>query len=320
MDVSTIETGVATTEARGRETRFSHLISTEATDIGLKRRHNEDCVLRMPEAGVFCVADGMGGARGGALASRWTIDALENAFRDRTDTHLTADRIQQAINDASIRIKAMADERCISGAGTTVVAMAFDNQAPDRALILHAGDSRAYRLRLGRLQLLTQDHSLAELAGVKHDRFLPQAFRGVITRCVGLEACVPLETTQVSVAEGDLFVLCSDGVNKMVTDTDLEDVLNTCGGLALPLLAQRIIDEANKAGGEDNSSVVLIKVGAGPGVPDALKANKPKTGRVRVNHPETSTSVMPSTMSVCAKQAPKSVRILVRKLLRLYRD
>jgi len=245
---------------------FAYLASAEVTDVGRRRRNNEDAVLRIPEAGVFCVADGMGGTRGGEVASKATVDALRDAFTVSPDapfavTVAAAARLaSRALNRASHWIKTRSDEHGLSGTGSTVVMLLFDRVMPERALVLHAGDSRAYRYRKGKLQQLSADHSVAVAAGLADDKNLPAMFRGVITRAVGLEETVLLDETAVDVVAGDVFLLCSDGLTKMVPDKTVSKLLRKHASDEPEALARLLVGEALKAGGEDNVSVVLVRV------------------------------------------------------------
>lgn len=243
---------------------FSHLTSADVSDVGRKRKNNEDAVMRLPAAGVFCVADGMGGAAGGEVASRWSLEEIQRVFATRSPSVSKRDIVRQALGRASARIKAMAEEKGAIGTGTTVVILVFDDYQPGHADILHAGDSRAYRLRKGKLERLSRDHSLAASAGIKHEKLLPSIFRGVVTRAVGLEPTVDLEKTSVNVEAGDLFLLCSDGLTKMVSDGRLQRLIAKARADNIEALARMLVDEANRAGGEDNISVVLISVGSLP--------------------------------------------------------
>ena len=245
---------------------FSHLASADLTDVGRVRKNNEDSVICLPEQGVFCVADGMGGVQGGEVASKATVDALREEFTASPDAPFavtsaaSARMVARAVNRASRWIKARSEERGIAGTGSTAVVLAFDRVTPSAAKVLHAGDSRAYRYRADKLQQLSTDHSVAAAAGLPDDKTLPPMFRGVITRAVGLENTVQLEETPVDVAAGDVFLLCSDGLTKMVSDKHIAKLLRKHRGGDLQAAAKTLVDEALHAGGEDNVSVVLVRV------------------------------------------------------------
>lgn len=247
---------------------FPHLESAERTDTGRRRRNNEDAVLRLAEHGLFCVADGMGGAAAGELASQAAINALRRGFLElpaevpaypglNTRIRLTS----HLLDEASRWIRGRADEMGVSGTGTTVVVLLFDAWHPSQGVCLHAGDSRVYVYRDGHFKQVTRDHSVAAAAGVSDEKSLPAFFRGVVTRAVGLDEHVDLEITPVEVHPGDLFLLCSDGLTKMLADAAIAKLLKKQSGTPdFDGLAQDLVDAANAAGGEDNVSVVLVRV------------------------------------------------------------
>lgn len=247
---------------------FPWLISAECTDTGRKRSHNEDSLLRLSGEGIFCVADGMGGALGGEIASRAVVDGLRQAFEGAHAAGTTATlkrrlgMVRQALNAASGQIKALSSDRGVSGMGTTAIVFVADPFDAKRAGILHAGDSRGYRFRGGVLSQLTRDHSVAEAAGVAHESALPSMFRGVVTRAVGLEQDVKTDETAVAVEPEDLFILCSDGLTRMVPDSEIEQILKANPDVGLATLGQRLVDAANRAGGLDNTTVILIRADA----------------------------------------------------------
>ncbi|MFA4943753.1 MAG: PP2C family serine/threonine-protein phosphatase [Lentisphaeria bacterium] len=244
---------------------FTHLDSVALTDPGRVRTNNEDAILAVRAAGLFALADGMGGAAAGELASAIAAEELAQAFADSAPPPAGAGplaRVRQAVqalNQASRRIREYADQQLLSGTGTTAVVLLFDSWDPAQAMVLHAGDSRAYRWRKGTLERLTADHTVAAAAGVEDEAKLPPAFRGVLTRAVGLEPVVMLEHTPTDVQPGDLFLLCSDGLTKMLPDKQLQKLLRKLGRGALPDLAAALVAAANAAGGKDNVSVVLIR-------------------------------------------------------------
>jgi serine/threonine protein phosphatase PrpC len=262
--------------------QFAYLASAELTDIGWHRKNNEDAMISLPQSGVFCVADGMGGVQGGEVASKAVVDALKKAFPEVPDAggagtaEASAVLFERALNEASHWIKARADGLGIQGAGTTVVGLMFDGTTPERGLVMHAGDSRAYRLRGDRLVQLTTDHSVAAAAGLADDSTLPLIFRGVITRAVGLDGDVHLDVTPFNVMAEDVFLLCSDGLDKMLSDRRIQEILCRHRANSPGRTAKCLVDEALQAGGDDNVTVIVIRVaGELPATPEAGRGLAP---------------------------------------------
>ena len=230
------------------------------TDPGRKRRRNEDSFVIDPP--LFAVADGMGGAQAGEVASRLAAAAFRE-FHD-ADGLEPEERLAAIIQEANRRIyeRASGDAQ-VSGMGTTITA-ALVGEA-DALLIGHVGDSRAYRLREERFEQLTEDHSLvADL--VRSGRLTPEEAdthpqRSVITRALGTDREVDVDTFAVAVENGDLFLLCSDGLTSMVADDDIRDLLT--GARDLEQAGKGLVKAANRAGGEDNITVVLFRLTGG---------------------------------------------------------
>jgi serine/threonine protein phosphatase PrpC len=226
-----------------------------ATDPGKRRRRNEDAYVVEPP--LFAVADGMGGAQAGEIAARIAAGALRES-PDRSGE----EAVVELIKEANRRVyEAAAGDEARSGMGTTITAALVEG---DRVQIGHVGDSRAYRIREGRLEQLTEDHSLvAEL--VRSGRLSPEEAdthpqRSVITRTVGTDPDVDVDTFSVDARPGDVFVLCSDGLTTMVSDEAILDLVerNRAG---LDKAAKALVDAANKGGGEDNITIVLFEIG-----------------------------------------------------------
>jgi serine/threonine protein phosphatase PrpC len=242
--------------------------SAGRTDPGRIRRRNEDAFVLDPP--LFAVADGMGGAQAGEVASRLAA----TAFREYHDADQLppADRVQAIIQEANRRIyeRARADADA-SGMGTTVTAALLTG---GRVILGHVGDSRAYRIRDGELEQLTEDHSLVGDL-MRSGRLTPEEAdahpqRSVITRALGTDPEVDVDTSMVDVKPGDLFLLCSDGLTTMVTDDDILGILS-----AAPTLddaARELVRAANSGGGEDNVTVVLFRVEEDDAVEETLVA------------------------------------------------
>jgi PPM family protein phosphatase len=244
------------------------------SDPGKLRALNEDKLLFDQECGLLVLADGMGGHKAGELASgivTATVGAEINAtrLRDRGTDRIPA-LVNKVIEHASRRVFAESRRRASTSGnhpdqtmGATVVLLLLHAH---RAIIAHVGDSRVYRLRNSKLTLLTHDHSLlqeqidhgaisAEVASDSHNRHL-------VTRGLGLADKVDVAIQEDLPQLGDIYLLCSDGLNDMVDDDEIELVLNTVG-VNLPFAAQQLVMIANDAGGEDNVSVILARVQQG---------------------------------------------------------
>jgi protein phosphatase len=224
------------------------------TDVGRVRKQNEDAAWMNEERGIYVVADGMGGHLAGEVASQMAIDAVRNmAERERTPSISSLKEMVRAAHEA-IFAHAQAHSEC-AGMGTTLSVLW---RGGNYVYIAHVGDSRIYRLREGKLERITQDHSLVEelvRAGIitaEQARTHPR--RNVITRALGTQGENEPDLLVTDIKKGDLFLLCSDGLNGMVEDEDIEKTLRENN---LERAADSLIDQALKAGGRDNVTVVL---------------------------------------------------------------
>ncbi len=234
------------------------------TDVGCKRKNNEDSILSLPGNGVFCVADGMGGAREGQVASKALTDALAQAFASDDAAGLNLEskvaRVRETIQQVNVWIKQRIEERGYSQMGSTVVVGVFDAKRTGRGIAVHAGDSRMYRYRERGLTQLTADHSFVTELGAKSEKSLPAEFRGVVTKAVGLRTELILDETPFDIRMGDLFFCCSDGLTRMLSDKFLLKLLRQNEGATPDALVRLLVNEAKKAGGDDNISVVATNV------------------------------------------------------------
>ena len=232
--------------------------SAGTTDAGRKRRRNEDAFVHDPP--LFAVADGMGGAKAGEVASRLAAAAFRE-FHE-ADELGPEERVTAIIQEANRRIyeRARSDAQA-SGMGTTITAALLVGNG---VAVGHVGDSRAYRLRGDQLEQLTEDHSLvADL--VRSGRLTAEEAdthpqRSVITRALGTDPEVDVDTFTVEAEPGDLFLLCSDGLTTMVADEEITDIVRGADDLAQATKA--LVKAANRAGGEDNITVVLFSLAA----------------------------------------------------------
>jgi PPM family protein phosphatase len=236
------------------------------TDTGRRRRHNEDAYVCEPP--LFAVADGMGGAQAGELASNLAAAAL----RDEGSRGGGEERVDELIQEANRRVyERQTQDSSATGMGTTMtVALVEDGHVA----IGHVGDSRAYLIRDRRLEQLTEDHSLvAEL--VRSGKLSPEEAeahpqRSVITRALGTDPDVDVDTFSVETRPGDLFLLCSDGLTSMVDDeTILREVERNRSDLGAT--AKALVRAANKGGGDDNITVVFFEIGDGAKTGDTAR-------------------------------------------------
>ena len=242
------------------------------SDVGVIRSHNEDCFDIDPEHQVFVVADGMGGHSHGEIASRIAVEAIREFVSRTADEEATlpfdldprlgrhSNRLKAAIRVAHEKvIKAIRQDATLHGMGTTVVGLLVD---ADSAAIAHVGDSRCYRLREGKLELLTQDHTWVNeqvVAGfLSEEQARVHPLKNVVTRALGGDAEVDVDVREWRLTKGDLFLLCSDGLTTMLNDQEIFDRLKGDG--RLEDLCGRLVRDANSRGGYDNVSVLLVKI------------------------------------------------------------
>jgi PPM family protein phosphatase len=225
------------------------------TDTGRQRRGNEDCVLARPP--VFVVADGMGGAQAGEVAAGIAVEAFTQGL---TGSGTVEQRLASRAREANRRIFEIAStQRERAGMGTTLTAAYLDDS---QLAIAHVGDSRAYLFRDGSLTRLTQDHSLVDelvrRGKLTEEEAAEHPQRSIITRALGPEPEVDVDTWTYPVRAGDLLLLCSDGLTSMISEERVAQILARAGDLEGA--AQALINEANQAGGRDNITVVLVRL------------------------------------------------------------
>jgi len=231
--------------------------SAGLSDTGRKRRQNEDAYVCEPP--LFAIADGMGGAQAGEVASRLAAAAFEEgaaAIRGE-------EGVATVVRAANTRIFERAvHDPAVAGMGTTATVAVVD-EAAATVTIAHVGDSRAYLYRLGSLEQLTTDHSLVgelvRTGKLTEDEAAVHPHRSVITRALGTDADVEVDTLTLEVAPGDLLLLCSDGLSAMLRDDEIARVLEAAA-VAPREAAEALISAANAAGGEDNVTVVLFEL------------------------------------------------------------
>ncbi len=251
------------------------------SDVGRQRSANEDQLVLAPP--FFAVADGMGGAKAGEVASALAA----SVFDDERDAGEAAEaQLTRIVREANRRIyeRAVEDES-VRGMGTTLTAAKVQD---DEVSLGHVGDSRAYILRDGELRQLTRDHSLvAELE--RTGQISPEAAehhpqRSIITRALGPEPDVEVDTYTVPGRDGDVYLICSDGLTGMLADADVEAIVRAAA--ALDVAAEQLVDAANQSGGRDNITVVLFRLeddGGAAGDPDTLGGEETIAGSLHAD-------------------------------------
>jgi protein phosphatase len=243
------------------------------THVGMKRNHNEDNLLLLPEERLFVVADGMGGHSSGEVASKIAVEEVAEFFRMTSqDLEITwpykmdkqrnydENRLATGVKLANMRIfeKASADTK-YKGMGTTIVTVYF---AKDSEVVVgHVGDSRVYFFRDNTLRQITEDHSLLN-DYLKAKKLTPEeieAFphKNVIVRALGMKDTVNVDINRVEPKDGDIFLLCSDGLSGMVPDKQMEQIMQSQPDL--DKACAQLIDAANANGGNDNVTCVLAQ-------------------------------------------------------------
>ena len=232
--------------------------ATAQTDTGLRRKRNEDSLLVLDSSSLFVVADGMGGYEGGQLASQLAVQTISNAYRSSSfdgpaheNVAVHASELARAIQMANAAVLETAKAQPkLAGMGTTLCAARFSGNKR-RLYIGHVGDSRCYRLRGGTFVQMTADHTMADLGVVG-----PGSAH--LSRAVGIWPAVPIDIVMAVPLPNDLYLLCSDGLTKMLSDDAIADVLR--GKDDLKGAVEELIAAANAGGGKDNVTVILIRV------------------------------------------------------------
>lgn len=246
------------------------------SDVGLTRTHNEDCFEIDPGHLAYVVADGMGGHSHGEVASRIAVKAIREfveltADHDSTwpiayDSKLKrhSNRLKAAVRIAHDKVlKAIRNDASLAGMGTTVVGLLANKST---AAVAHVGDSRVYRFRDGKLELLTQDHTWVNeqvVAGyLSEDQARAHPLKNVVTRALGGETDVLVDVREFEMEPGDLYLLCSDGLTTMMSDEDIAERL--AAKVPPDELCRSLVRDANARGGLDNVTVILLSVEEAP--------------------------------------------------------
>ncbi len=243
------------------------------THVGRQRQHNEDTFLVRDDAGLYLVADGMGGHAAGEIASRIAAESVSE-FIDHTEnedgtwpyaydesTTRATNRLTAALKIANTRVlEAMRKDTRLRGMGTTVVACLVDGESVS---VAHVGDSRAYLVRDGEISRITDDHSWVfeqvQAGMISADEAERHPLRNVITRALGGALSVVPDASEINLRGGDVFLLCSDGLTGMLPEEDILRIVNENSD-DLEKACDQLIERANERGGYDNITTVLVKI------------------------------------------------------------
>lgn len=245
-------------------TALVHYSAAAASDRGRKRPSNEDAFAYSVENGVFLVCDGMGGAAAGEIASSLAADEtlkhLTRRIGSGVETGDLALLAEEAIGVANEAIYKRSERNYkLSGMGTTLVGLIVDER---QVLVFNVGDSRCYLLRNSRIQQLTVDHSLVEeqvrLGMMTRSEALRSPLKNVITRALGTQTRVTPDVFEHEAEPGDLFLLCSDGLTRELSDSQIQSLL--CCDTTLAVLCTKLVEAAVNAGGHDNITCLLVRV------------------------------------------------------------
>ncbi len=234
------------------------------SDIGKVRSSNQDAYLIHNESRLWVVADGMGGHAGGDIASHLTIDTFERGLSKLPSRRSPAEHerfLRAATNEAHARIQAEGERNPeLRSMGTTLVAVSLAIDQEPVAHILHVGDSRAYLYRDRMLQQLTQDHSVVEdfvrRGLLTREQAAVHPKRHALTRAVGIDQVVEPDYVLEPLHAGDILLLCTDGLTKMLSDEEIGALLST-NGLDPARCCQILVEESNRRGGQDNVTVIV---------------------------------------------------------------
>src|SRR5580692_7567854 len=266
-------------------------IAAGLSDVGLQREHNEDTFIVLNEYDLYVVADGMGGHRAGDVASRIATETISEFFKSTAnddvtwpfhfDTNLSEEenRLLTGIRVANRQIfERSTRSREYHGMGTTVVGAMFSPKK-QRMYIGHVGDSRCYRVRGGKIQQLTRDHSLINdyLVAMPDltEEQRSELPKNVITRALGMQDQVVVDLQHDDPRSGDVYILCSDGLSGMMTDEEIRQIVT--GSPDIRVACKKLIERANEQGGEDNITAVVIQIESkeGDAMTDTERAKAP---------------------------------------------
>ncbi|MFZ5646539.1 MAG: Stp1/IreP family PP2C-type Ser/Thr phosphatase [Bacillota bacterium] len=232
---------------------------SQATEVGLVRKQNEDSICVVPDLALFAVADGMGGHLAGEVASRMAIESITRQLWDGDRSEVEKNLLEGARLANSRVYEASGKDVTCRGMGTTLTAAVIR----ERDLVLvHVGDSRAYLIRGEKIISITEDHSLVQemlkLGGITKEQARDHPHRNVLTRALGTDPTVEVDLFRLRLEQGDFVLLCSDGLNGLVEDEEIMRLVKAAPGPDQAV--KNLVDEALSRGGTDNISVIVVEI------------------------------------------------------------
>lgn len=259
MDISTAEQKMSK-----RPIKYQ-IHSCGISDIGMVRENNEDAWGELPEQGFFILADGMGGHQAGEVASRETVTTLCRLLKRNFRNKLfpfdeTMELLKAVIKTVNTHVYKLGRSNVeLKGMGTTLCLLHIHK---DGVIFAHVGDSRIYRLRSGKIKLLTQDHSLlrelVDLGQIEEEQARDFHYKNIITRAIGTEPLVEPTVVGDTLSSKDLYLLCSDGLSDLLTPQEIETTIKKANSLCQA--ASDLVVQTKKKGGHDNVTVVIVEV------------------------------------------------------------
>jgi PPM family protein phosphatase len=234
-----------------------------ATDVGLVRQNNEDFWFQLPELNFYVLADGMGGHQAGEVASHEAVMQLCNLFKANSFSSLSLQKAREmlsgairSVNDSIFRLSHESLE--LKGMGTTLCCLFLH---PKGLIYGHVGDSRIYRLRKGKLEQLTHDHSLVreliDLGKLSEEQAEEFQYKNIITKAIGTEPRVEPTVQSDSILKGDILMMCSDGLTDLLTDEEIQHIISL---QPIEQVADILVKTAVVKGGYDNVTTVIVKI------------------------------------------------------------
>ena len=239
---------------------LSRIDAFALSDMGKVRKNNEDAVVLLPKTQCYVVSDGMGGGKAGEVASAMMVQEIEKALVKAPA--IPAEREGLVIRSAykvNELIQDYADRHNYSSMGATLVCLLMDIWHPSMATIFHAGDSRVYRIREDEIEQLTEDHTIAAASKIDEGKLAPM-YRGVLTNALGTGSEFFLERTAIDVQDEDIYIVCSDGLSRMVSDSAIQHTCLALRSESAEVICKELLDTALNSGGRDNISIIVVKI------------------------------------------------------------